>query len=85
MEVLKVGNPSDLWESWNDHGKLHFGYTVYVDTYTISIHGPRRSATCRDYFHLILGTSILQLDSNFTELWINNKKKFFLANKPSYY
>ncbi len=85
MEVLKAGNPSDLWESWSNHGKFHFGYSVCVDTYIISIHGPRRSASCRDCFHLTVGTGILQLDSNFTELQICSKKKLLLANKLSDY
>jgi len=39
METFKVGDPIDLWESWNDRGKLHISYGVCVDTSIISIYG----------------------------------------------
>jgi hypothetical protein len=39
METLNVEDLVDLWESWNDRGKLHIGYDVCVDMFTLSIYG----------------------------------------------
>lgn len=39
MEMLNFGNPIDLWELWDDRGKLHVAYSVYVDTSILSIYG----------------------------------------------
>jgi hypothetical protein len=38
METLNVGDLVDIWESWNDRGKLHIGYDVCVDTSTLFIY-----------------------------------------------
>jgi hypothetical protein len=47
MENLNFGDPIDLWESWDDHGKLHIGYDVCVDCLFFLSMGPRdwRSAS----------------------------------------
>jgi len=39
METLNARDPVDLWESWNNYGKLHIGYGVCVDTSILSIYG----------------------------------------------
>ncbi len=39
METLNAKDLVDLWESWNDCQKLHIGYDVCVDTFTLSIYG----------------------------------------------
>jgi hypothetical protein len=47
METLNVGDLVDLWESWNDRGKLHIGYNVCVDTSTFFIYqaqGPKSAS-----------------------------------------
>jgi hypothetical protein len=38
MEILKARDPIDLWESWNDCGKLHIDYSVCVDMSSLSIY-----------------------------------------------
>ncbi len=39
MEILNFGDPVDLWESWDDCGKIHIGYGVCVDPCTLFIYG----------------------------------------------
>jgi len=39
METLNFENPVDLWESWDDRGKLHVSYSVYVNMIILSIYG----------------------------------------------
>jgi hypothetical protein len=39
METLNSENLVDLWESWDDRGKLHVGYSVYVNMFILSIYG----------------------------------------------
>jgi hypothetical protein len=39
METLNFGDPIDLWESRDDHGKLHINYGVCLDLSTLSIYG----------------------------------------------
>ncbi len=89
MKTLNVKDPIDLWESWNDHGKLHIGYCVCVDMCTFSIYGAEiegeHHSIIRDCIHLIPRTNILQLDSNVMKFWINYRKKFLLASKPNDY
>ncbi len=46
METLNSGNPIDLWESWDDRGKLHIDYGVYVDTSTLFIYGAQGWEEC---------------------------------------
>jgi hypothetical protein len=46
METLNAKDPIDLWESWNDCGKLHIGYNVYVDTSIFSIYGAHGQEEC---------------------------------------
>ncbi len=46
MEILNVEHPIDLWESWNDRGKLHIGYYVYVNTFTFSIYEAQGLKEC---------------------------------------
>jgi hypothetical protein len=41
METLNSKDLVDLWESWNDRGKLHVGYIVCVDMSILSIMGLR--------------------------------------------
>jgi len=31
METLNFGDRVDLWESWDDHGKLHIGYNACLN------------------------------------------------------
>jgi hypothetical protein len=40
METLNSRDLVDLWESQNDHGKLHINYSVYLDLSILSIYGP---------------------------------------------
>jgi hypothetical protein len=46
METLNSGNPVDLWESWDDHGKFNIDYDVCVDMFTLSIYGAQGSDEC---------------------------------------
>jgi hypothetical protein len=46
METLNVGDPIDLWESWNNHGKFHISYSVCVNMSTLSIYGAHGSKEC---------------------------------------
>jgi hypothetical protein len=46
METLNFGNLIDLWESWDDCGKLHVSYNVCVDTSTLSIYGAQGPKEC---------------------------------------
>jgi hypothetical protein len=46
METLNSEDPVDLWESWDDHGKLHIDYDVCVDMFTLSIYGAQGSEEC---------------------------------------
>jgi len=39
METLNFRNLVDLWESWDDLGKLHIGYGVCLYPSTLSIYG----------------------------------------------
>jgi hypothetical protein len=39
METLNSKDPVDLWESRDDHGKLHIGYVVCLDLSIFSIYG----------------------------------------------
>jgi hypothetical protein len=39
METLNFGNLVDLWESWDNHGKLHIGYGVCVDLFILFTYG----------------------------------------------
>jgi hypothetical protein len=43
METLNFGNLINLWESWDDCGKLHIGYGVCVDLFILSIYGSQGS------------------------------------------
>lgn len=43
METLNARDPVDLWESWNNYGKLHIGYGVCVDLFSLSIYGSQGS------------------------------------------
>jgi hypothetical protein len=38
-ETLNFEDLINLWESLDDHGKLHISYDVYVNTYILSIYG----------------------------------------------
>jgi hypothetical protein len=58
METLNARDLVDLWESWNDRGKLHINYGVCVDMSTISIYGAKGSKECiiislDNYIHVV--------------------------------
>jgi hypothetical protein len=46
METLNFRVLVDLWESWDNRGKLHVGYNVCVDTSTLSIYGAQGREEC---------------------------------------
>jgi hypothetical protein len=46
METLNVKDLVDLWESWNNCGKLHIGYGVCVDMSTFFMYGAQGSEEC---------------------------------------
>jgi hypothetical protein len=46
METLNGKNLIDLWESWNDRGKLHIDYNFCVDMSIISMYGAYRLEEC---------------------------------------
>jgi hypothetical protein len=54
METLNFSNLVDLWESWDDHGKLHVSYNVCVDASTLSIYGAQGPEEC-----IIVSTEIV--------------------------
>jgi hypothetical protein len=47
METFKVKDPTNLWEPWNDCGKLHIGYGVSIKCLFLLSIGPmdRRNAS----------------------------------------
>jgi hypothetical protein len=58
METFKVKDPTDLWEPWNDCGKLHIGYVVSINMFTFfNLLGPwiggMHHCFTKDYFHYI--------------------------------
>ncbi len=46
METLNFKILVDLWESWDNRGKLHVSYNVYVNTSTLSIYGAQGPEEC---------------------------------------
>jgi hypothetical protein len=46
METLNSGDPNDLWEWWDNCGKLHISYSVYLNPSTFSIYGAQGSKEC---------------------------------------
>jgi hypothetical protein len=46
METLNSEDLVDLWESWDDHGKLHIDYDVCVNMFTLFIYGAQGSEEC---------------------------------------
>jgi hypothetical protein len=46
METLNSRDPIDLWESWDNGGKLHINYDVCVNTSIFSIYGVQRLEEC---------------------------------------
>ncbi len=46
METLNSGDLVNMWESWDDHGKLHISYDVCVDLSTLSIYGAQGLKEC---------------------------------------
>jgi hypothetical protein len=46
METLNSGDPVDLWESWDNRGKVHINYDVCVNTYIFLIYGVQQLEEC---------------------------------------
>ncbi len=46
METLSYGDLVDLWESRNDLGKHHIGYSASLDLSTLSIYGAQGLEEC---------------------------------------
>jgi hypothetical protein len=46
METLNFKDLVDLWESRDDHGKLHIGYNVWLNPFTLSIYGAQGLEEC---------------------------------------
>jgi hypothetical protein len=46
MENLNSKDLVDLWESWDNHGKLHIGYGVSINPFIFSIHGSQGLKEC---------------------------------------
>jgi hypothetical protein len=46
METQNFRNLVDLWESWDNHGKIHIGYSVCVDRSILSIYGAQGPEEC---------------------------------------